>query len=206
MSSSEGKFQWVARLGRIASWVVGTILLINAAAMILAIPEGRIAGFGFLVAGLLILPPTAAYVREKAQPPVWAPPIAAVVAVVAAFGVQAALAPGAAIPATPQEAPKEEARTSLAADSGAHGGFVKQFVSKHLLDPESARFADGIAYRMGDRLSFCGTVNAKNRFGGYTGPQPYVVADSGFYMGDTATAEVIFRECKGEESSPFTVF
>lgn len=206
MSSTEEQPKWGAKLGRIAAWIVGAILLINAAVLVLAIPEGRVAGFGFLVAGLLILPPTAAYVREKAQPPVWAPPIAAVVAVVAALGVQAALTPEAAIPAVPQETPKDEVQTSLAADLSAYGGFVKQFVNKHLLDPESARFADGMAYRTGHRLSFCGTVNAKNRFGGYTGPQPYVVADSGFYMGETATPEVIFRECKGEESSPFTVF
>lgn len=132
MSSSEGKFQWVARLGRIASWVVGTILLINAAAMVLAIPEGRVAGFGFLVAGLLILPPTAAYVRKKAEPPAWAPPIAAVVAVAAAFGVQAALTPG---PAPSAEAPKPPAK-KLALDSEA-----QRLVDEYAAMDDGARFA-----------------------------------------------------------------
>ncbi|MDR7230977.1 hypothetical protein J2X45_002068 [Caulobacter sp. BE264] len=132
MSSTEEQPKWGAKLGRIAAWIVGTILLINAAALVLAIPEGRIAGIGFLFAGLLILPPTAAYVREKAQPPVWAPPIAAVVAVVAGFGVQAALTPD---PVSIAEAVKPQTNR-LAADTDA-----QRLVDEYAAMDDGARFA-----------------------------------------------------------------
>ena len=208
MSSAERTIPRAKRIGRIVSWIVGTILLIDAAGMILIIPEARIAGCGFLVAGLLILPPTAAYVREKAQPPPWAPPIAAFVAVVAAMGVQAALTPGEAPSAERKAASEDEAPAStLETDASGYGGFVKQLVSKQLLDPESAQFSDGMAYRTAKSLTFCGRVNAKNRLGGYVGAQPYVVAADGqVYVGASATAEVVLRECQGKESAAFRVW
>lgn len=208
MSNAERTLPLAKRIGRIVSWVVGTILLFDAAGMILIIPEARIAGFGFLVAGLLILPPTAAYVREKAQPPSWAPPVAAFVAVVAAMGVQAALTPGEAPSAARKAATEDEVPAStLEADASGYGGFVKQLVSKRLLDPESAQFSDGMAYRTEKRLAFCGRVNAKNRFGGYVGAQPYVVAADGqVYLGASATSEVVLPECQGRESATFRIW
>lgn len=41
-----------------------------------------------------------------------------------------------------------------------------------LVDPDSARFS---AIRQGRAASYCGRVNARNRFGGYTGPVRFVV-------------------------------
>jgi len=60
---------------------------------------------------------------------------------------------------------------------------------------------------VGKRLSFCGSVNAKNRFGGYVGAQPYVIAADGqVYVGPAATADIVFRECQGKESAAFRVW
>lgn len=50
---------------------------------------------------------------------------------------------------------------------------LQEAVRARLLDPASAQFRmDG--YREGSSF-YCGYVNAKNRFGGYTGFQPFVV-------------------------------
>jgi len=51
---------------------------------------------------------------------------------------------------------------------------IKKIVADGLIDPESARFSD--FYAAADTtgvIHVCGEVNAKNRFGGYTGRQPF---------------------------------
>ena len=46
---------------------------------------------------------------------------------------------------------------------------------KVLKDPDSARFGGLVAGRAADsRVLFCGMLNAKNSFGGYTGMMPYL--------------------------------
>lgn len=59
---------------------------------------------------------------------------------------------------------------------------VKSLLTKSLFDPESARYEFQElrkGYMQGDPPKFgwavCGTVNAKNRFGGYVGRQAYFV-------------------------------
>lgn len=100
-----------------------------------------------------------------------------------------------------------EPESDMEKEASGYGGFVKQLVGRQLLDADSAQFSDGRAYRTDKRRSFCGSVNGKNRFGGYVGPQPYVVAADGqVYVGDAATADIILRECQGVESAAFRVW
>lgn len=54
-------------------------------------------------------------------------------------------------------------------------------VLQHLNDPESARFGDSFQSTR-DKSAWCGTVNAKNRMGGYVGATRYV-ARVGIYSG-----------------------
>lgn len=53
-------------------------------------------------------------------------------------------------------------------------------VLAQLVDPESARF--GKASVSADGSVVCGTVNAKNRMGGYTGEQSYMVFGEGVWF------------------------
>lgn len=61
---------------------------------------------------------------------------------------------------------------------------AEEWIKERLIDPESARFdhlplRQGYSRLMGAGTEFgwvqCGTVNAKNRMGGYTGRQQYFV-------------------------------
>jgi hypothetical protein len=51
---------------------------------------------------------------------------------------------------------------------------AKKDVLRKLLDPASARFSDLNAKEKDGRGIVCGTVNAKNRFGGYDGAKPFL--------------------------------
>ena len=52
----------------------------------------------------------------------------------------------------------------------------QRFIAKRLKDPDSAQFGDDyVSYKIGAPV-VCGTVNAKNAFGGYTGPERYIGA------------------------------
>lgn len=53
---------------------------------------------------------------------------------------------------------------------------AEDVVKARLRDPESARFEHVRTSRATGLPVVCGTVNAKNGFGGYGGPQPYLVA------------------------------
>jgi hypothetical protein len=56
---------------------------------------------------------------------------------------------------------------------------VKEAVVRSLKDPDSAKFSQKIlAERKGNILHVCGTVNAKNSFGGYTGEKLFYVMGS----------------------------
>lgn len=54
---------------------------------------------------------------------------------------------------------------------------VKSLVTANLIDPGSAKF--GSINPGSDSKHYCGTVNAKNRMGGFTGTQPFVVELTG---------------------------
>ncbi|MCG8272376.1 hypothetical protein MIC97_12785 [Aquamicrobium sp. NLF2-7] len=52
---------------------------------------------------------------------------------------------------------------------------VKEGIAAILKDPESARFGDFTAAMTPDGAIYvCGTVNARNSFGGYAGSSPFV--------------------------------
>jgi hypothetical protein len=75
-----------------------------------------------------------------------------------------------------------------------------------LKDPDSAEFGanDGEGYSFesdGSLYSICGTVNAKNSFGGYTGMQAwvYVIPKNMIYTAETgATKTMIIHDCSGK--------
>lgn len=67
-------------------------------------------------------------------------------------------------------------------------------VRARLKDPNSAQFGDAIV----TERAVCGSVNAKNGFGGYTGPQPFIVIGSVAFMPNDAPeewAEMWSRAC-----------
>jgi hypothetical protein len=65
----------------------------------------------------------------------------------------------------------------------------KAIVLGRLLDPSSAQFQNVTITRVGRAAIFCGQVNAKNQFGGYTGYRPFIVfgGDVSFYEGRPGT-------------------
>lgn len=54
---------------------------------------------------------------------------------------------------------------------------VEQRVRQHLFDPDSAQFS-GVTWNA-KKEAGCGTVNAKNRMGGYTGATHFVIFNDG---------------------------
>lgn len=83
---------------------------------------------------------------------------------------------------------------------------VQGAVKSRLSDPDSARFGGyALATRPTGIRLVCGWVNAKNRFGGYTGNRPYMVmligTDGASLIdvgGTDATAEAILGQCAEE--------
>ncbi|WP_252108847.1 MULTISPECIES: hypothetical protein [unclassified Halomonas] len=58
-------------------------------------------------------------------------------------------------------------------------------VSRDLKDPSSAQFRDifGVQQlRGGDRVTVCGSVNAKNAYGGYVGYKPFSYTDGSVFI------------------------
>jgi hypothetical protein len=58
---------------------------------------------------------------------------------------------------------------------------VRAYVTASLKDPDSARFAP---FRRGKGSAVCGSVNARNGFGGYTGMEPFVYLPASATEGD----------------------
>lgn len=90
---------------------------------------------------------------------------------------------------------------ALAQSDAARIATAKARVKAQLKDPNSARFA---SVRVNPRTKMvCGTVNARNSFGGYTGPKPFIYAPSEneviippdeFYA-SPAASDVIAQSC-----------
>lgn len=60
-------------------------------------------------------------------------------------------------------------------DSIARVRVAKENMRKNLVDPSSAEFKDVHVYKNGSSGKIvCGYVNAKNRFGGYTGYEEFI--------------------------------
>jgi hypothetical protein len=64
---------------------------------------------------------------------------------------------------------------TILSEPAADVQIAKDAILEVLKDPKSAQFSD-ITHRRGDR-AVCGRVNAKNGFGGYTGPTRFIVLD-----------------------------
>lgn len=63
-------------------------------------------------------------------------------------------------------------------------------VLKSLKDPDSAKF--GYSYQGKDRFTLCGTVNAKNGYGGYTGETRFIYS--------LENGQLVFDDGNGEFS------
>jgi hypothetical protein len=50
---------------------------------------------------------------------------------------------------------------------------IDNYFNDQLRDPESARYTFDVVKRTGDAIIVCGTVNAKNGYGGYVGRQSF---------------------------------
>ena len=82
-------------------------------------------------------------------------------------------------------APRPTAQQIEAADCGPfptnYEEIIKSVASKNLIDPYSAQYTFSQPVKQLNRMAsnpvwgwaVCGTVNAKNRFGGYVGAKPY---------------------------------
>jgi len=62
---------------------------------------------------------------------------------------------------------------------------AKQMILTTLKDPDSAKFGNVF---FGRKATICGTVNAKNSFGGYTGAQVFTIDAKYVRVGDGAVS------------------
>lgn len=75
-------------------------------------------------------------------------------------------------------------------------------VEAKLRDPGSAQF-EAFVSRISGEPVVCGTVNAKNAFGGYTGKQLYIYADGQALLSEEVVPET-FSEIWSESCKPLT--
>lgn len=91
-----------------------------------------------------------------------------------------------AIEARAEDARERRREVSVAA--------ARTVVLAALKDPSSAQFGPASVRLVGDSgTAVCGTVNARNSFGGYAGPQRYVVHPGGLVLEEAAGAEAMTR-------------
>ncbi len=83
-------------------------------------------------------------------------------------------ATGDAAAGRPVDRAKLEALPGLDAALQANAQDIRDFVRSQLRDPDSARWGEVWTV---DLIHYCGEVNARNGFGGYTGMQPFISAD-----------------------------
>jgi hypothetical protein len=60
------------------------------------------------------------------------------------------------------------------ADEAAALAKARAAVAAKLNDPDSAKYVDEKVIQQNGREIVCGRVNARNRFGGYDGPKPFL--------------------------------
>ena len=75
----------------------------------------------------------------------------------------------------------------------------KEVVKSQLTDPESAQFKNARQSKQ-DTEVWCGEINSKNRLGGYTGFQRYVIQTIGF--GEVPPEEVYISRLVTEDGQP----
>ena len=86
-----------------------------------------------------------------------------------------------------------------AADTGMSAGdeygykeVAKMLISERLRDPDSAEFSDLVVHPKTDGRSpyICGYVNSKNGFGGFSGRQRFISAETVIIEGDLPKSEM----------------
>jgi hypothetical protein len=92
----------------------------------------------------------------------------------------------------PYPAPAVQKQTSLEDQLMVDGSVALQTVRESLLDPQSALFRNVVAVKFHasdgtTALLFCGEVNGRNRFGGYSGYQPFMSLGRSVYTPETST-------------------
>ena len=86
----------------------------------------------------------------------------------------------------------------------APGAFAASEMRAGLIDPEGARvnvvavFKDKAGIIGEDETVACGTVNARNRLGGYVGERPFIL----IYTGRPPTAKTTYTHIAGEDWAP----
>lgn len=81
---------------------------------------------------------------------------------------------------------------------------IRQAIKQKLTDPDSAKFKNMRLFNAGQKSELvCGEINSKNRFGGYTGFQPFAYAidqSEGFFEvgGDLGSVLLIKTMCVGD--------
>lgn len=207
------------RVLRGVSYTFSVVMLITGMAALAGVGNTPIvAGTMFLLMGLITFPPVVGILRRRLKPlrPLWVPPLLA-------FALLMLMSPMLPPPppkdqtSTPAAQPKVVAadkpvRTQAAKpplkpredpdeDGVLYPHFAKQLLAPRLRDPDSAKITALIAFRTGERLTLCGKVNAKNGYGGYGGPQAFVISDDGVLLGEgELTAESVLAQCKGERT------
>ena len=71
---------------------------------------------------------------------------------------------------------------------------AKDEVRAHLKDPKSAKFAGFIGQGGPGEMVACGAVNARNSFGGYSGPRRWLVSNKGLLMEELVSSEKFENE------------
>ena len=73
---------------------------------------------------------------------------------------------------------------------------VESAIRAQLKDPESAMFGEDFSvYGPRENILACGTVNARNSYGGYVGETPYMVWAGKIYIGTDETSLAIMNCC-----------
>lgn len=96
-------------------------------------------------------------------------------------------------PPRPPETPEQKAARDAIEAKFLVKEIAKKQITTMLRDPESAQFGDVF---IGKNDVVCGTVNARNGFGGYTGMQPFTVGSKYARLGDNAT-DTWNKHCAG---------
>lgn len=68
---------------------------------------------------------------------------------------------------------------------------IKELIKNDLLDPESAIFK---FQRQNDSNTYCGTVNSKNRFGGYVGDKRFFSSGYSYFMDEYQPTDELFDQ------------
>ena len=190
------------------SWLA-FVLMIGMAAITAKVagPSERFTALPFLITALAVFPPLMwllrlvfPFFRFR-----WAPAVFGLVAFLASPAILASLPPEAlGISTEASRAPERTPGSSAPVDrdtSKTDGikGFAMHMLSSRLVDPGSAKLSDVIVFNNHrPDMRICGFVNSKNRMGGYSGREQFIISDRGVFIGEAeAPAAKVFAECKG---------